>query len=78
MYEGHMQNQSSTCLQEKDDELRKMRAAEESALPAADDDRLAASFEGELRLTVEDGKDIVLKPDQATPLLLPPQSPVPP
>ena len=51
-------------LQERDEELRKLRAAEESALPAADDDRLAASFEGVLKLTVQEGKEMVLTPEQ--------------
>lgn len=51
-------------VQGKDDELRRLRAAEESALPAAEDDQLAASFEGTVRLTIEDGRSIILTPDQ--------------
>ena len=56
--------------QAKDEELRRLRAAEESALPAADDDRLAASFEGNLRLTVQDGRELDLTPDQVSPLII--------
>ena len=51
-------------LQAKEDQLRKLRAAEESALPAAEDDDLAASYEGHLLLTVQGGKEMKLKPEQ--------------
>ncbi len=51
-------------MQAKDEQLRKLRAAEESALPAAEDDDLAASYEGHLLLTVQGGKEMKLKPEQ--------------
>ena len=53
-------------LQAKEDQLRKLRAAEESALPAAEDDDLAASYEGHLLLTVQGGKEMKLKPEQVS------------
>ena len=52
--------------QERDKELQRIRAAEESSLPAADDDRLAASFEGALRLTVQGSQEILLTPEQVS------------
>ena len=57
--------QARYALQQgKEDQLRKLRAAEDSALPAAEDDDLAASYEGSLQLTIQAGKDLKLKPEQ--------------
>lgn len=57
-------SQECTILQAKDEQLRKLRAAEESALPASEDDDLAASYQGHLLLTVQGGKEMKLKPEQ--------------
>lgn len=57
-----------------EEELRKLRAAEESALPALADEELAARFGGDVTLTAR-GAPVTLTPDQARPrrLLCPAQ-----
>ena len=51
-----------------EEELRKLRAAEESALPALADEELAARFGGDVTLTAR-GPPVTLSPDQARPVL---------
>ena len=53
-----------------EEELRKLRAAEESALPALADEELAARFGGDVTLTAR-GAPVTLTPDQARPRCLP-------
>ena len=47
------------------EELRRLRAAEESALTALADEELAARFNGDVTLTVRDEAITVLSPEQA-------------
>ncbi len=51
------------------EELRGLRAAEESALTALADEELAARFNGDVTLTVRDDAVTVLSPDQVGPTL---------
>lgn len=56
-----------------EEELRKLRAAEESALPALADEELAARFGGDVTLTAR-GPPVTLSPDQARPVLSRPRA----
>ena len=49
------------------EELRHLRAAEESALTALADEELAARFNGDVTLTVRDDQVTVLSPEQVPP-----------
>jgi hypothetical protein len=48
------------------EELRRLRAAEESALTALADEELAARFNGDVTLTVRDEGVTILTPEQAS------------
>lgn len=56
-----------TVMQAAVEELRGLRAAEESALTALADEELAARFNGDVTLTVRDDAVTVLSPDQVGP-----------
>lgn len=57
------------------EELRRLRAAEESALTALADEELAARFNGDVTLTVRDDGVTVLSPEQACSNPIPPSKP---
>lgn len=66
-----MLNELARIWQAHVDELRRLRAAEESALTALADEELAARFNGDVTLTVRDDGVTVLSPEQVRSTALP-------